>query len=148
MEILRFDSGHIAEAAEIERLCFSDPWSEDGLKLLCVHPYVAFAVIEQSRLAAYAGMLTVLDEGQIINIATHPNFRSRGFARAALGALTDYADREGLVLLSLEVRESNQPAIELYASEGFVVAGRRPRFYSHPVEAALVMIREKGKTHL
>lgn len=142
MELLRFEQTHVSAAAEIERLCFSDPWSEEGLRLLCSPLGAAYVVAEEGRVAAYAGMLTVLDEGQIVNVATHPDYRRRGFARAALGALISHAESEGIVLLSLEVRASNSAAISLYRSEGFVAAGSRPRFYSHPVEAALVMIRQ------
>lgn len=143
MEVVRFTRGHIHEAAQIELECFSEPWSEEGLTLLCREGSVAFAVVEGGVLAAYAGMLTVLDEGQIVNVATRPDMRRRGFARAALCALLDYADGRGIRTLSLEVRESNAPAISLYRSEGFVPAGLRPRFYRKPTEAALVMLRER-----
>lgn len=146
-KILRFSSIHIPEAADIERLCFSDPWSEEGLAMLTGERAVAFASVESisGRLAAYAGMVTVLDEGQIVNVATHPDFRRMGCARAVLRALIDYADNNRITMLSLEVRESNAAAISLYTSEGFHAAGRRPRFYTRPTEAAIIMIREKTK---
>ncbi|MGI6753027.1 MAG: ribosomal protein S18-alanine N-acetyltransferase [Eubacteriales bacterium] len=143
VEIIRFGHEHIREAAQIEALCFSDPWSEAGLELLTREEAVAFACMADGRLAAYAGMISVLDEGQIINVATHPDFQRRGFARAVLGALVDYADQNGIVTLSLEVRESNAPAISLYRSAGFVVAGQRPRYYRFPTETATVMVRTK-----
>jgi ribosomal-protein-alanine N-acetyltransferase len=148
-ELVRFSRAHIPEAAEIERLCFSDPWSEEGLEMLTGERAVAFAsVASDGRLAAYAGMVTVLDEGQIVNVATHPDFRRMGCARSVLRALIGYADNNGITMLSLEVRESNAAAISLYNSEGFRAAGRRPRFYRNPTEAAIVMIREKTKESL
>lgn len=142
---MRFTREHIHEAAEIEKLCFSDPWSEEGLLLLTGDRALAFALVVDGRLASYAGMVTVLDEGQIVNVATHPDFRLCGYARATLRALIDYADSNGIVNLSLEVRESNAAAISLYKSFGFKAAGRRPRFYRHPAEAAIVMVREQIK---
>jgi len=83
----------------------------------------------------------VLDEGQILNVATHPAWRRRGLADALLTALINEAEKKGLLTLSLEVRESNTAAISLYEKHGFAVAGKRPRFYTHPTEAALVMLR-------
>ncbi len=148
-EIVRFSSIHIPEAAEIERLCFSDPWSEEGLAMLTGERAVAFASVGSGgRLAAYAGMVTVLDEGQIVNVATHPDFRRMGCARAVLRALIDYADNNRITMLSLEVRESNAAAISLYTSEGFSAAGHRPRFYRKPTEAAIIMIRGKIRESL
>lgn len=146
MEIVSFSAGHVKEAAEIERLCFSDPWSERGLMMLADGRGVAFACVEQGRLAAYAGMICVLDEGEIVNVATHPDFRRRGYARAALRRLIKYADDNGIVTLALEVRESNAPAVALYGSEGFFAAGKRKNFYSRPVEDAIIMIRQKKDT--
>ncbi len=147
---MRFGREHIPEAAEIEKLCFSDPWSEEGLELLTGERALAYACVEKEsgRLAAYAGMVIVLDEGQIVNVATHPDFRRQGCARAVLGALVLYADSNGIATLSLEVRESNAAAISLYESEGFVAVGRRPRFYRKPTEAAVIMIRNKAKESL
>ncbi|MGI6167659.1 MAG: ribosomal protein S18-alanine N-acetyltransferase [Eubacteriales bacterium] len=144
MEIVRFGLEHIQQAAQIETLCFSDPWSNAGLEFLTGEMAVSFACMVDGRLAAYAGMLCVLDEGQILNVATHPNYRRRGYARALLGALIGYADSHGIVTLSLEVRESNTPAISLYRSAGFVTVGYRPRYYHKPVEAAVIMVRTKN----
>ncbi|HOA85405.1 MAG: ribosomal protein S18-alanine N-acetyltransferase [Clostridiales bacterium] len=144
MEIVRFGPEHVSEAAHIETLCFSDPWSEAGLEFLTSKRAVSYACMVDGKLAAYAGMLCVLDEGQILNVATHPDYRRRGYARALLGALIDYADSHGIVTLLLEVRESNTPAISLYRSAGFVAVGYRPRYYRKPVEAAVIMVRTKN----
>ena len=72
-------------------------------------------------------------------IATHPDHRRRGLGRLVLAALLEQARARGLVEVTLEVRESNLPAIALYSGFGFEQVGYRPRFYSHPVEAALIM---------
>ena len=81
-----------------------------------------------------------VDEGQITNIATHPDYRRRGYGKAIVEALIKYAKQNGLDSISLEVRESNAAAIELYTGLGFKVEGKRRDFYTKPTEAALVMI--------
>jgi len=84
----------------------------------------------------------VLDEGQITNVATFPKYRRQGYGRTVMEALERYARERGIVLMSLEVRESNSGAIALYESLGWRSVGRRKNFYRHPVEDALVMIKE------
>lgn len=139
MTPVRITSAHLAAVAALERAVFHAPWSEESLALLTREGGVGFAVCEGESALAYGGMLCVLDEGQITNIATHPDHRRRGLARRVVGALLDEARARGLVTVSLEVRESNIAAIELYRSFGFVTVGKRARFYTHPVESALVM---------
>ena len=131
---------HLSQAAELESLCFSDPWSEDALKILTQAGGVgAIALTDNGRAVGYGGMLTVLDEGQITNIAVHPDFRRQGLAREVTGALIEYSKSNGICSVSLEVRESNCAAIALYEGLGFLAVGKRPRFYSDPAEDALLM---------
>ena len=129
----------LAGVAEIERAVFSQPWSESALQLLCGDTAFGFAVTEEALPVAYGGMLTVLDEGQITNIATLPAYRRRGLAAKVLEALLREARARGLAFVTLEVRESNAPAISLYEKFGFLTVGYRKGFYTGPVEAALVM---------
>lgn len=131
--------------AEIERLVFHEPWSKQSLMLLCGDSAFGVAAIEEDQVLAYGGMLMVLDEGQITNVATHPEHRRRGYAAAVLKELLAGAQARGLVEVTLEVRESNLAAIALYRSFGFCEVGRRPRFYSHPTETALIMKCELGE---
>ena len=141
-EIKIFSAEHVPEAAEIERLCFSEPWSENALMYMCSKNPFAVAVIDKAsgRLAAYGGVQYVLDEGNIVNIATHPDYRRRGYGKAVVEALIKYAKNNRLDSISLEVRESNRAAIELYSSLGFKTEGKRKDFYTNPREAALVMV--------
>ena len=81
----------------------------------------------------------MLDEGQITNIATLPECRRRGYAAAVVAALLEEARSRKLAFVTLEVRETNAPAIALYEKFGFAVVGRRKNFYTEPTEAALVM---------
>ena len=134
-------SAHLPEIAALERACFGEPWSEEALALLCTD--TAFGIVavgEDGEVLSYAGMLTVLDEGQVTNVATHPDHRGRGLATAVLESLLAVAVERGLASVSLEVRESNLSAISLYRRFGFAEVGRRKNFYTAPREDALVMV--------
>ena len=135
-----------SEVAELEELCFSLTWKESSFSLLLEGKNTAFVAIDTAsgRAAAYGGMLAVLDEGQITNIATHPNYRRRGLGERVVRALLEYAESEGLCLISLEVRESNSAAIALYEKLGFIRAGVRKNFYTLPRENAVVMTKSIG----
>lgn len=127
--------------AALEEAVFTAPWSERSLALLCGDRGFGAALFDDAGNAlAYGGMITVLDEGQITNIATHPAYRRKGYAAAVLARLLDEARTRGLATVSLEVRESNAPAIALYTRFGFEIAGKRNNFYAAPRENALVMV--------
>ena len=136
----RITPSHLPLVAELEKAVFHAPWTEQALALLTGESGVGFVVAQEGRALAYGGMLCVLDEGQITNIATHPDHRRRGLGRLVVRSLVDHARERGLAEISLEVRETNTAAIALYEELGFVCVGKRPRFYTHPVEAALVMV--------
>ena len=136
----RMTSAHLPDVAELETLCFAEPWSESSLALLTREGGVAFVVCEQGRAMAYGGMLTVLDEGQITNVAVHPDARRRGYGRVITESLLAYAKEHGLASISLEVRDSNEAAIALYRACGFEICGRRRGFYRKPTEDALIMV--------
>ena len=132
---------HLAAVAELERLGFAEPWSEQALKLLLSDAAFGVVALQNGTPAAYAGAMIAADEGQITNVCTHPNARRMGFGRAALEALECEARARGLLQLSLEVRVSGNAAIALYQSRGFEIAGVRKRFYRHPTEDAYVMLK-------
>lgn len=130
---------HLCAVAEIEKLCFFEPWSVESLQILTRDGGIGFVVLVDGVVSAYGGMLCVLDEGQITNIATHPDFRRRGLGRAVVNALAEYAQKNGITGIFLEVRESNSAARSLYAECGFEEIGSRKRFYRAPVEDAVLM---------
>ena len=99
-----------------------------------------FLVAEQDgRTAGYVGCQTVLDEGYITNVAVSPDFRRQGIARALIAELTAKAGENKLAFVTLEVRESNAPAIALYTGAGFAPVGKRKNFYSNPTKNAVLM---------
>ncbi len=132
----------LGEASEIEKLCFSEPWSPEALLYMCKSPNThAVAVIIEGRLAAYGGCEFVPPEANIVNIATHPDFRRRGCAAAVIDSLEEFLSSKGVDSIFLEVRASNAPARALYEGKGFAVVGVRKNYYRFPTEDAEVMLK-------
>ena len=138
---------HLNGAAELEKLCFSSPWSASSLELLTNNGIGVGYVLTtpaapgaEPTVVAYGGMLITVDEGQITNVAVHPDHRRHGYGAAIVRALLRHAKDEKLESVSLEVRVSNTAAIKMYEAAGFVEMGRRKGFYQKPTEDALVMV--------
>lgn len=132
---------HLPQVAALEKFCFpADPWSENIFRTALDDPGYVILLAERAdgTLGGYAVLYTVLDEGNLDNIAVAPEARRRGVADALLGALTGFG-REHLSVLMLEVRASNAPAIALYEKHGFVAVGRRKNYYDAPREGAVLM---------
>lgn len=141
MKTVKVAREHLAGIALLEKQCFKRPASERSLELLLKDTAVGFVCLaDDGTPVSYVGMLTVLDEGQIINVATNAAYRRQGLAEALLLALMGEARARALKTLSLEVRKSNLAAISLYQKLGFFIAGERRNFYNDPREDALVMI--------
>ena len=142
LEILPLGEEHLTAVAEIEALCFSEPWSREALSLLMREGGLGLVACLDGRVVAYGGMTYVLDEGSVTNIATHPDARRRGIGRRLTGAMLDRARSLGLCRVFLEVRESNLAARSLYEGLGFCACGVRKNFYRRPVESAIQMVWE------
>ena len=141
MKTAILERAHLPAVAELEALCFPHPWSEAALAHLLKEKNFGIVTLDGSAVLAYAGLVVALDEGEITNVATHPSHRRRGAARATLLALVEEAKARGIGRLTLEVRESNAAARELYASLGFTPCGTRKGFYTSPREDALILER-------
>ena len=94
---------------------------------------------EQDRIVGICGVKKIFEEGEISNVAVHPDCRGRGISRRMLEMLIREAREDGVESFTLEVRAGNRTAIRLYESFGFRTEGVRPRFYDHPVEDGLIM---------
>lgn len=130
----------LPQIAEIERECFSLPWTEDMLRAQLDRERCVFlAALEGGTVLGYVGLTFVLDEGYISNVAVAPLCRRRGVAGALIAELTERARALRLAFLTLEVRAGNAPAVALYAKHGFRVVGRRRGYYEKPREDALLM---------
>lgn len=142
-EIADVSLEHIAEINELEKLCFSLPWSRQALISQLpddMHMFIA-AIGDNGQVLGYVGMMYVLDEGYISNVAVSPEHRRLGIADALINALIDRANEKDLSFVTLEVRKSNVPAIELYIKNGFSEVGLRKNYYTKPTEDAILMTR-------
>ena len=146
MKVETLTAAHLAQVAELEQLCFADPWSEKALELLLGDGAYGAVCLQEGRVMAYGGVLWAPFEGQITNIATHPNARRCGMGAAVLEHLIAVAIERGCEQLSLEARVSNTPAISLYERYGFEKMGLRRGFYKHPTEDAYVMCLSLDKS--
>ena len=144
VRIVPMTADHLDEVAELERICFSTPWSRNMLAEELENALSAFLVAldDSGRVVGYAGLQVVLDEGYITNIAVRPECRRQGVAAKLLQVFLDFAAGNRLAFLTLEVRASNYDAIALYGSRGFRSAGRRKNYYEHPREDAIIMTKE------
>ena len=143
MMIVRMNESHVAAVAELEKICFSDPWSEKSVASELNNKLALWLVAEEEgRVAGYIGSQTCGDESDVMNVAVHPDFRRRGIAEALVKDLVDQLKAIGSRCLTLEVRASNAPAIALYEKMGFVEVGRRKNYYRNPREDALIMRKE------
>lgn len=138
--IVDVSAEHIRQIEEIERDCFSRPWTAEQLKSQMrdeQHEFIA--AVDGSRVLGYVGLMYVLDEGYISNVAVHPDARRQGIGDTLIDALAAKAAELELAFLTLEVRESNAPAIALYAKHGFHPVGKRKNYYDAPKEDAVLM---------
>ncbi len=137
----------LPEILAIEAASFRTPWTKgmflDELRM----PHAQCLVVraqqaEKTQVAAYIIFWLVADEVHLHNIAVHGEFRGKGLASNLLKLMRDIARQVGAARQTLEVRESNTGAINLYRRCGFVVKGKRPRYYDDTREDALVMWAE------
>lgn len=143
MEIRKMEKGDILQLAELERLCFSDPWSVSAFEYELNNPLSLWLVaVSGQTVAGYVGSQTVIDGSDMMNIAVAPAFRRQGIANKLIESLIAGLQERGSHSLTLEVRASNEPAISLYRQLGFIQVGRRPNYYRNPKEDALILRKE------
>ena len=143
--LLCFCCASAEEAADIEQICFPDPWSLDSIRYeLEENPRAFYVVaIHNSKRVRYAGLWWVVDEGHITNVAVRPGYRNRKIGESIIRALIEHTTGEGILHHTLEVRRSNEPAINLYEKFGFEVEGVRKGYYRFGDEDALIMWRHE-----
>lgn len=143
IQILPMTYDYVSQVAQLEKLCFSSPWSENSVASELNNPLAFWLVaVEGDRLAGYVGSQSVMGESDMMNVAVHPDFRRRGIARQLIEALIAALKERDCHSLTLEVRASNAPAIALYEAMDFQQAGRRRNYYRDPKEDALILRKE------
>ena len=138
--ILDAAARHLPQVERLEQVCFSVPWTEAQLRAQLPDDRHVFLVAERGgEVLGYVGLMDVLDEGYISNVAVSPDCRRQGIGAALIAELIRRAGQLELAFLTLEARASNAPAIRLYEKMGFQQVGRRKNYYQRPEEDAILM---------
>lgn len=141
--IFPMQSCHVEQVAAMEKACFSDPWPEGVIASELENPLSLWLVAADGEtVLGYVGSQSVIDEADMMNLAVLPEARRQGIAEQLVGELCTRLAENGIRHLLLEVRVSNEPAISLYEKLGFEQIGRRPNYYFHPKEDALILRKE------
>ena len=135
---------HAPSVAELEKLCFTVPWSEQAfLDELQKNPTARYFVLLNKanpiQVIAYGGYWKIFDEGHITNIAVHPDWRNQKAATYLLCQMIQFAKAEGIGDMTLEVRTSNFAAQAVYRKLGFQNEGIRKHYYEDTGEDAIIM---------
>ena len=143
IRIVPMNADHLEDLERLERICFSRPWSKRMLGEELENQCAAFLVAEDEsgKVLGYAGLLVMMDEGYITNVAVFPEYRRLGVAAKIIEVYMNFAKANQLAFLTLEVRPSNAAAIALYQRFGFEEVGRRKNYYDLPKEDALILTR-------
>ena len=141
-EIINADEKHVEQLEALENICFSMPWTRDFLlSQLPDDRHVFITAVEGEKVLGYVGMMYVLDEGYISNVAVAPERRRKGIADALIAELIERCRALELSFVTLEVRAGNAPAISLYEKHGFSPVGKRKNYYDFPKEDAILMTK-------
>ena len=143
IEYTIMNRSHVDEIAQLETICFSDPWSVNSICSELNNPLSLWIVAtERGRVVGYVGSQSVMGWADIMNLAVHPKYRRMGVGVRLVEELIARLQAQQVSCLTLEVRASNVPAISLYEKLGFTPVGRRPNYYFHPKEDALILRKE------
>ena len=139
VSIREMTEADIKEIAELEKECFSEPWSENSLRDELANETARFYVLRDSeKLLGYIGANNICNEVYITNVAVNSKCRGKGYGKILVKHLIKQSEAERAFFITLEVRKSNENAIKLYEKCGFKLIGERKNFYSKPTEDALI----------
>lgn len=135
---MRYDD--LDQITEIEKICFSLPWSKNSFEQELKNELAYYQCAEEDgKIMGYMGMWRIIDECHITNVAVLPEYRNRGIASMLINKMVEICKCSEIQNMTLEVRQSNLPAINLYEKFGFISVGKRPRYYMKPMEDAIIM---------
>ena len=139
IQIENMSPSHIDGIEKIENNCFSTPWTYDGIKEELENENSHFLVaIADEIIAGYIGVQEICGEAYITNVGVLSAFRRNSIAQTLMEKAIDGAKERKCEFITLEVRESNIPAISLYEKLHFEKCGRRKNFYSNPTEDGII----------
>ena len=134
---------HVRQVAQLERLCFPDPWPEAAIAGELTNPLSLWLVaMRENQVCGYIGSQSVMDEADVMNLAVHPDCRRFGLGTQLVLRLIERLRANQVRQLTLEVRASNDGAQRFYRALGFTQVGRRPNYYCQPREDALILRKE------
>ena len=142
--IRKAEAKDVLAIEEIEKQCFTVPWSSESLYQDIVENKLAFYIVAElaaGQICGYVGIWKIFDEGHITNVAVAPEYRRKHIARAMLEALMEVTAEAGIERYTLEVRAGNEPAIRLYEGLGFKSEGIRPGYHEDNGDDAIIMWR-------
>lgn len=143
MKYVLMEQSHIQQIAEMEKICFSDPWSIHSVTAELNNALSLWLVaVDGDKVVGYVGSQSVLGWSDMMNLAVLPEYRRQGIGETLVSELIAKLREQNNTCLTLEVRVSNQSAIALYEKMGFVQVGKRPNYYHNPKEDALIMRKE------
>ncbi len=136
---------HICGMVEIEEKCFNSGFAEKTFKKELTNKIAHYIVAEENgKVLGYGGIWNICGEADIIDIATHPDFRKMGIATGILSRLITFCKGQNCTRINLEVRESNIFAQRLYQKNGFIICGQRKKYYDN-TETAILMALDLKK---
>ena len=140
MKIRKFQEADLAQAMDIEQVAFTNPWSEQSMKMFLLPQVLALTAEDDGgKVAGYGALMIASDEADLVNLAVRPDVTRHGIAKAILSELIDQAKERNVSEIFLEVRRANIPAQSLYQSFGFQTVGEIRDYYEQPREDALLM---------
>lgn len=139
IKLIPLEISHIDKVYEIEKLSYSNPWTKFGFLAETRNPFsMPYVLIREDEIVGYIVLWDYGESLHIANITVHPNYRRRGYGRFMLKFAISKAREMGKRMLTLEVRESNEPARKLYESEGFEAIGKINGYYPDDYENAII----------
>lgn len=137
----------IDEVLDIESVSFPVPWCRAHFvaELESTYSFSMVATDFSGKIIGYICPMIVLDEGHILNVAVHPGFRGKGLGKFLVQKVIDDCRSNGAEYVFLEVRVSNSVAVNLYRHIGFVITGRRKRYYENGEDAFIMEYIFRGK---
>ncbi len=136
------EEGDITAIAAIEKEVADTPWSEEQFRTELTLSHARLLVAEDAEIVGFLDMHIASGDAHINELGVARSRQKSGVGTALTERAVELANEEGCFVISLEVRESNSKAIRLYERCGLRAIGRRKRFYSEPLEDALIMLKE------
>ena len=139
--IVNMEAKHLEQVHDIEKECFSIPWSKKQLEREITENNLAYYIValDGEEVVGYGGMWLIVTEGHITNIAVKEKYRRKGIGDIILKDLISFAEKKQFMGITLEVRISNLTAQKLYTKNGFKIEGFRKDYYRDTHEDAIIM---------